>query len=275
MSASGKKRAASKGRPRTGNPGNMRRRLFPPAAGAVVPRRTAALDKQLRALIASKKREAADVGRSVSGSAATRISCLTSSTAENTAASGTGLLDMDGDSCLINYVRLKGNLYNGAVLDVDPATARDVQVRKIVVWFNKPLLVASAAGTLPPITEVLITDAIDSLYVTAAANGGRFTVLSDRKWNLGTNTYQSASSGGHARVSGHNSYSYDYIVKVGKMCKFAASSVAGGATAGGHYDSDVAAGRIDKGLLMMYTIMTAVSPSVYDENQNTRLNYTG
>lgn len=238
-------------------------------------KRAKTLDQQVKALIASKKREAADVTRTVVGMTVTQSSCLTSSTDITTAASGTGLLDFDGDECLINHVRLKGRLTVGAVLDLDPVGNVDFYVRKLVVWYNKPLLVASAAGTLPPITEVLVTDAIESPFVTSAANGGRFVVLSDKKWNMGTNTYQSVTAAGHARVSGRSQQFYDYVVKVAKRCKFAAPSVSGTA-AGGHYDSDIAPGRVDKGLLVVYTQVGTITggQSLSDTNV-TRLNYTG
>lgn len=228
--------------------------------------------RQLRALVASKKKDAADVTRDTA-SQTTTICCLTSSTASATAASGTGLLDLDGDECLINSVRFKGEYQNTATLDLDPAGDTDVIVRKLVVWFNKPLLVASAAGTLPPITEVLITDEINSLPVTAAANGGRFTILSDKRWNLGTNTYQAVTAVGHARVSGRSFQHFDYTVKVNKMCKFAASSVSG--TPAGHYDSDVIPGRIDKGLLVVYNMVIGGGVFTVADNTVTRLNYTG
>lgn len=232
------------------------------------------LETQVRALIASKKRDAADVDRTVADNATTYASCLTSSTNLTTAASGTGLLDMAGDECLINNVRIKGSLENQAFLDVDPTDQVDQIVRMMVVWFKKPLLVASAAGTLPPITEVLVTDTMDSLPVTDAANGGRFQVLSDRKWNLGTNTFAAVTAVGSARCTGKSRQPVDYTVKVNKMVKFAAPAQPGTA-AGGHYDSDVAAGRVDAGLLVMYVQTNTAGPSVSTKNIFTRLNYTG
>lgn len=232
------------------------------------------LDRQVRSLIASKKRDTADVTRNIPALTTTNISLLTSSTDFATAASGTGLLDMDGDECLINSVRIKGRLTNEANLDVDPTGDFDVTVRKLVVWFKKPLLVASAAGTLPPITEVLIADSINSLFVTDAANGGRFRVLSDKKWNLGTNTFQASTAVGHARNGGRTSIFYDYVVKVNKQCKFAAPSQSG-SNAGGHYDSDVSAGRLDAGLLVLYTQVQVGLTSTPVQLEATRLNYTG
>lgn len=233
--------------------------------------RSGAFARQLKALVASKKKDAADVTRTTSGATVTTLSVLTSSTAFATAASGTGLLDCDADEVLINNVRIKGVFSQPALLDVDPASITDSCVRKLLVWFNKPLLVASAAGTIPPITEVLVADTIESLPVTDAANGGRFKVLSDKKWWLGSNTYQAATAAGHARVSGKSAIYFDYKVKVNKMTRFAAPSVSG--TPGGHYDSDVIPGRVDKGLLVLYT-QYLIGGTVNDVAY-TRLNYTG
>jgi len=230
--------------------------------------------RQVKALVAGKKKDAADVARNTTTQTATTISCLTSSTNFATAASGTGLLDMDGDSALINSVRVRGTISNLATVDLDPTGNNDVNYRMILVWFNKPLLVASAAGTLPPITEVLVTDDAKSLVVTANANAGRFQILSDKTYNIGTNTF--ASTGGLAsRVQGNNNRTLDHTFKVGKTCHFAAPSVSG--TPAGHYDSDVAPGRIDKGLLVLYTLIDTKIIAAADINLtlNSRLNYTG
>lgn len=237
-------------------------------------KRAKTLDQQVKALIAGKKRDAADVDRTTAGQAATTLSCLTSTTDFAVATSGTGLLDCDADEVLINNVRIKGILSNPAVLDLDAVGSTAVWVRQLVVWFYKPLLIASAAGTLPPITEVLVTDVISSLFVTDAANGGRFRVLSDKKWCMGDNTFQAATAVGHARVTGRSVQFCDYVVKVGKKCRFAAPS-ASGSTAGGHYDSDVAAGRVDRGLLVLYTQVATSSPQFPTVSVDTRLNYTG
>lgn len=232
------------------------------------------LDQQVKALIAAKKREAADVTRATASQSATTLAVLTSTTDFATAASGTGLLDFDGDECLINHVRIKGILSNPAVLDLDAVGSTAVWVRMLVVWFYKPLLIASAAGTIPPITEVLITDAIASMPVTDAANGGRFRILADRKYCLGDNTYQAATAVGHARVTGRSVQFCDFTVKINKKTRFAAPA-ASGSTAGGHYDSDVAAGRVDRGLLVMYTQVASSSPQFPTVSLVTRLNYTG
>lgn len=240
-------------------------------------RKGRSLLRQVKALVASKKREAADVARTTAAQAATTIACLTSSTDFATAASGTGLLNMDGDECMINHVRIKGTIANTTIVDADPTGNTESIMRKLLVWFNKPLLVSSAAGTLPPITEVLIADTIQSLFVTQAANGGRFVVLSDKKWNLGSNTVQAATALGSSSVNGKTRHYYDYKVKVGRMCKFVGPSVSGVAVGdtGGHYDN-TPGGQVDKGLLVLYTqVALGVAGAVLNDTSSTRLNYTG
>lgn len=236
-------------------------------------RKGKSLVRQVKALIASKKKDAADVLRATVGTAAnaTTASCYTSSTDFATAASGTGLLDMDGDECLINSVRIRNRLEVDSVSTADPAGDSDILVRKLLVWYAKPLLVASAAGTLPPVTEVLVSDSIFSLKVTPAANGGRFQVLSDKTISLGMNIHSLTATQAYAVATGPNTKILDYTVKVNKMCKYAANGVSG--TPSGHYDSDVANGRIDRGLLVMYTLYHA--RQAFTDNSYTRLNYTG
>lgn len=237
-------------------------------------RKGKSLVRQVKALIASKKKDAADVARNTTTAApgVTTSACLTSSTAYSTAASGTGLLDMDGDECLINSVHIKGRLICQNATDADPVGGLDNLVRKILVWYNKPLLVASAAGTLPPITEVLITDDIASLRVTSNANGGRFTVLSDKTWTLGMNLGGVGATIAYAAVgAAATNKMVDYRVKINKTTKFAVPSVSG--TPAGHYDSDIGPGRIDRGLLVMYTLYS--NNQVLIDNTVTRLNYTG
>lgn len=242
---------------------------------AVTPRRRQTLNTQIRALIASKKKETADKVVTLTNMTATSISCPHSSTSVDTAASGTGLYDCDADEILVNHIRIKGTCSNTALLDVDPTGLSDVVLRKLVVWFNKPLVAPAAAGTLPAITEVLLTDVIGSMPVTDAANGGRFKILSDKLFYLGTNTFQAATAVGHARVNGKNQYFYDYTVEIGKRTKFAAPSNSG-TLLGGHYDSDVAGGRVDKGLIVIYTQQSGgASGGTLNDSMNTRINYTG
>lgn len=235
------------------------------------------LVRQVKALINSKKRDAADVSRALNATAAqaTTSYCLTTTglpLSPGVAASGTGLLDMDGDECLINSIHFRSQFSQPVAVDATQTGNVDSLVRKLLVWYNKPLLVASAAGTLPPVTEVLISDALASLKVTSNANGGRFQVLSDKLFRFGQNTIVADGATAAPHLIGPSSNQiHDYTVKVNKNVKFAVSSVSG--TPAGHYDSDVGPGRIDKGLLVMYTLYS--NTQAINETCATRLNYTG
>lgn len=235
------------------------------------PNGKSSLLRQVKALVAGKRKDAADVNRTSAAITATTSSCLTSSTDFAVAASASGILDFDGDSCLINNIKLRGTLMN-AGLEGAKTGIGSAYLRHLVVFFNKPLLVASAAGTLPPVTEVLVSDDIRSLYVTDTANAGRFTVLSDKTWDMGRNLFTAA--GGISSDEGNNSRMINYTINVNKRIHFAANAVSG--TPAGHYDSDVASGRVDKGLIVLYTISTQGGQAgTLQSNYNCRLNYTG
>lgn len=234
--------------------------------------------RQLKALVAGKKKDAADVSRGIIPAGVNTFSstCLTVTSgwaAPGVAASGTGLLDMDGDSCLINSVKFRGSMHNTCQLLAAASASEAARLRVLTVWFNKPLLVPSAAGTLPPVTEVLITDDINSEVVTNSANAGRFTILKDKIYNLGVNTIGAAAASVSPRVNGTTYIPINETLRIGKTCHFAVPSVSG--TPAGHYDSDVGPGRIDKGLLVMYIATDADSGVSSTYQMNTRLNYTG
>lgn len=244
------------------------------AAAKYIPKpKPGAFARQLRALVSGKKKDATDVTRNTAGQAATTISCLTSSTAFATAASGTGLLDMDGDSALINSVHISQRLQNTTAEDLDPTGSTDLMVRTMIVWFKKPLLVASAAGTLPPVTEVLVADDLFSLVVPSTQNAGRFIVIYDKVDNLGQNSVAAAATGAYPRIGGtRNLVRRDFFVPVGKNCHFKSPGVSG--TPSGHYDSDVSPGQVDTGLLVLYTLVYSGNGTCGVQNI-TRVNYTG
>lgn len=242
-----------------------------PAKGGMS--RPGAFVRQLKALVAGKRKDAADVRRDTGAQTTTTVACLTSTTAFATAASGTGLLDMDGDEALINTVTINQDIANYAQLQLDPSADSDTLLRTIIVWFYKPLLVASAAGTLPPVTEVLVTDAVSSLVVPDTQNSGRFTVLYDKVENYGANTFTVAATGAYPRINGVNERCKTFTVKVNKSSHFRVAGVSGAPS--GHYDSDVTAGQIDKGLLVMYTLVEIDYAKAIQVNCVTRLNYTG
>jgi len=235
------------------------------------------LERQVKALIAGKKRDAADVTRvfSQSGVNTSKSTCLTSTTdfgAPGTAASGTGILDFDGDSALINHIDIRGTVENTSQLLAAAAGSVPSRVRALLVWFYKPLQIPTAAGTLPPMTEVLVTDHIDSMQVTDAKNAGRFTVLFDRTYNLGVNTLGTAAASLDPRVNGTNIYTLDERIKIDKKISFKGNCASG--TPAGHYDDDVSPGQIDRGLCVLYCLSDADSGVVQSMNLFTRLNYT-
>lgn len=238
------------------------------------------LAKQVRALVKSKKRDATDIDRSYTFTLAAEYtdSILTSSTANGSAASGSGLLDCDADEVMINSVRFKGEFSNANVLDNGPTGNMDTRVRRLVVWYHKPLQVADSAGDCPPITEVLMSGTIDSLPISGPRNGGRFTILSDRTWTIGMNTHY-YTAGPPVIIdqvqNGRNRVAYDYTVPVKRMCKFVEPASSGTTGKGGHFDSDLAAGQVSAGLLVQYTFSSQVTPQNLAMVMHTRLNYTG
>jgi len=246
------------------------------------------LATQVRRLIAGKKKDAADVARLSTNITSTTAMCLTSSTASSTAASATGLIVCDVDKAHINSVLIRGNMQLYPIANTLAqylATPKpSARARLMVVWFYKPALPPSAAGTLPPITEVLVSDSLDSMIVQDTANAGRFSILSDRMFDLGSNQYvvDTTATQSYAinRSSDRNQLSINYMVKVGKDCSFKAPAVS--SNPGGHYDSDAGQtnGLITKGLLVAYILtdgcanVAGTDAGLGDFNITTRLNYT-
>jgi len=236
-----------------------------------------AMVKQVKGLLAAKTRDAVDVNLGITAyqSVVTAGLC-TSSTTLASAVYGSGILQTDADEVLINSLRVRGMFLLPATLLLDASGHYSGKVRRLVVWFNKPLAIAVAGGvTLPPLTEVLTDLSLDALPLNEATNAGRFTILSDRLWDIGTNTFQSAIAAGSARVNGRLGIVYDYTVKVGRKCSFKAPSTPG-VGAGGHYDQANATGQLGTGLLMMYTLYdSGGAPSTITDTYTRRLNYTG
>lgn len=244
--------------------------------GSVRSRNASSFRQQLKALVASKKRDAPDVTRNSNPLTTTVLSCLTSSTDFATAASATGILDMVGDSAMINDVHIISNLTNTCLEDVTPVGLADIMYRLIAVWFYKPLLVGSAAGTIPPITEVLVTDSVFSDIVQDTANAGRFKILYDKTYNMGTNTVAVAATGAYPRINGTINRKLDITIPIKKQIHFATSVNPISGVNGGHYDSDVTAGRVDRGLLILYQIPYAAGTGgTLISNMTTRVNFTG
>jgi len=238
------------------------------------------LATQVRRLIQGKKKDAADVTRYTANTFVTTIFGATSSTAAATALDNTGLIAADSDSATINHLDCRG------MFTLDPiaatvansiATKGEAEVRLIWVWYYKPSTQSSAAGTLPPITDCLVSDDINSMYIQDAANAGRFQVLSDRRWNVGRALQISDSSLGQSGRGPINA-AFNYRVKVNKVQTY--KSVANSTNKGGHYDSDTANGLVTKGLLVGYLVgskglgVAGTDAGILRATLTTRLNYT-
>jgi len=228
---------------------------------------------QLRGLLATQRRYAFDVSRPISGINSNLSFCLTSSDISGTAVQTSGLLVTPGiDEVLINNVRVKGYielpLYSApTIIGVRPTI-----IRQILVWFNKPLLVASSAGTLPDITEVLNNSTAAALPIQDPNNGGRFVILSDRRFDLGQNCVLSVPPYTYLGL-GKPKHAFDYTITVNKRIKYVQPPTA--AYPGGHYDSDIASGRVSTGLLVLYQLCSVSDAACYYNTQiYTRLNYT-
>jgi len=242
------------------------------------------LATQVRRLIAGKKKDAADVTRVGSGSDNSNTilySAITSSNGTTTAASGTGLIATDADRAQINHVKIRGKL---ELAPIACTTAQAITAvtsarnRILIVWFYKPLLDASAAAFVPPVTEVLVSSSVDSMYVPDTQNQGRFQVLSDRIFDLGRNLLISDASLGSSSDP-KNAITLNYDVKVNKSCSFK-SNADPVTNLGGHYDSDVSAGQVSKGLLVFYLLkdggggVAGTDAGSHRADIISRLNYT-
>jgi len=249
-------------------------RRFPRAYSKPVVRRgrIPTLASKVRALIAGKTKDTEDVTRS-GAHTATTVSCLTSSTDFATAPSATAIIKCDADEALINHVDVQ-QLYSLACLeDATPVGLKNALMRTIVVWFHKPLAVPNASGTLPAVTEVLVTDALTSMPWSDTQNAGRFTILYDKTQSVGSNTVGLDGAASNARLQGDTTILNTFRVKVNKRQIYFNS--ASGSNEGGHYDSDEPQGLVRAGLLCMYTLgLNQTTSGTMTVTCTTRLSYT-
>jgi len=248
----------------------------------------ASLATQVRRLIAGKKKDAADVNRfTASGiSTSTRVIGLTSTTNVATAASTTGLIQTDSDKAHINSVTIRGNyILKGLACTAAQAASAvpSARVRHLLVWFYKPATQASAPGTLPLVSEVLVSDAIDSLVVPDTQNQGKFAILSDRVYDLGRNliTVDAAGTPAYSMANqwGPNQLVINQTYKINREMSFAAPCTQ--TNPGGHYDSDSKPGLVSRGLLILYVLAAGGDGAAGTDAgvltsgiMNSRLNYT-
>jgi len=226
--------------------------------------------KRVRAVIKAHTKDTALVTRNLDAvSSSVVASCLTSGQNFLSAPEASGLLQVSSDSCTINRIQFKGRL----LLPPLPTTLDQVfptYVRKLLVWFHKPLLAADDNATLPPITEVLRQNSIDSLFISDSANGGRFEVLYDHLWDLGIN---SSNTNTTTNLLGKPIQYYDVDIPCDLQLSFVAPPTA--SIPGGHYDSTESAGRVSTGLLVLYTQVVTTTAATVDDHMTSIINYTG
>lgn len=179
----------------------------------------------------------------------------------------TGILVSENDSVLVNWVRVIGHIKNkGVVGHTAPLAARI-----LIVSFQRPALAPGSTGTLPPVTEVLTTANYDSLPLLPNDKAGRFSIISDKKFQLG---FVETSNGvTHGPLIKH----IDERIRINKKVEFGSPADTSVGNAG-HFDGDSPKGSVTSGLLMMYIMLEGGSGSTLggaDVSFNTRLCYTG
>lgn len=237
------------------------------------------LVKQVKALIHGKQKDSVATTRTAINITTPVVSCLTSAVDFATAPQANGVISSDGDSALINSVRIKGYLMNQCVGQGSPTGVCDRVVRLIVVWFNKPDIDASAGGTLPTMTEITsaaINNAASIIDMPKdhSSTAGHFKILSDKTWNMGVSCFSNSAGLAYTQTNGVTRRLIDYTVKVGLKQVYKAP----GATApmSGHFSSSLPQGQISKGLLVLYQCANAevASSGTITTDLQTRVNYT-
>jgi len=188
------------------------------------------------------------------------------------AASTEGLIATDQDSVLIKHIELKG-FFDVAPLATTSAglpTTDPYVVRELVVWYYKPKDVADTGGNGPAVTEVLEAATLHSMVVSDGANAGRFKVLSDKIVNLGSNVYIAASN--TMKETGKQRVDFERKIIVNKVQRYKVPATQ--TNKGGHYDSDVDAGQITRGMPVLYYVL-AGNAGTLTSSISFRLTYVG
>jgi len=176
--------------------------------------------------------------------------CLTAmGSAAGTATSGNGVVVTDEDSALIDAYHYKGTyIGNWACQLADGSSGEGVgfTIRHLYVWWNRSIELASSAGTLPSLANVLqeISAGVygpNCHFLAKNVTDKRFTVLADY-----THYFDS--------IRGPVVKHFDEYVKINKIQKYIAPATE--ALAGGHFDSDQLAGQVSTGLPVLYIICT-------------------
>jgi len=195
------------------------------------------------------------IGRTINFTAdsATVPQCLSSSTPNHLAPLGTGLFKTISNQVMINTIEVSGYVLQqpwvttGSIAGYFPPA-----VRKILVWFHAPMMTPVGGvgqGALPPLTEVLENQGYDAMYRTD--NTDRWTVLWDKIFELGWCVERETLNDHEQIVTGVNKHYYNINLNIEQMVTYADRSTRG--SPGGHWSGDSALGRVNTGLIVMYT----------------------
>jgi len=226
-----------------------RRALFPAAKTAKAKK----MKSRLTAMLQGQTKESAltavvpDAALATGG---TISRCLTGmGPTAGVSASASGQVVTDEDSALIDAFHYKGTyIANWTQPDgtVPGPAGIGWTIRHLYVWWNRPIEVASAAGTLPSLGNVLqeISPGVygpNCHFLAKNVTDKRFTILAD---------YTHYFDNVRGPVVKH----FDDYVKINKIQKYMQPATE--ALPGGHYDSDQLAGQVSTGLPVLYIVVT-------------------
>jgi len=216
--------------------------------------------KVVRGLIEGETKQTLHVTRTGMSSAG-EFACIVSSddTSWSPVATSTdGMIVTDSERARFKFLEIKGYFDVAPLATTSAAGGLPLNdpyvVRELLVWYYKPKHQPDAGGNGPSTiaSEVLISSAVESMTVSDADNSGRFKVLSDRVMNLGSNVYIAASN--TMKETSKQRFDFTRKIMIDKSQHYKAAPT--DTNKGGHYDSDVDAGQVTRGLCVLYYIVT-------------------
>jgi len=197
------------------------------------------------------------------------VTIVTSDTRSNPTAlrvdgvsSSTGLLQTSQDSVTIKWLELRGTYQTTAV--AMSGTVVPIAIRRIVVWWYKYAL---DTGNLPGSDKLMTVsggNSIESMIKNPDENAGSFKILSDKTFDLGTNTT--------VAVNGKTRINVAEKVMVGKNMHFYENTTVATPLAGVAGSSGI--GVVSHGLLCVYHIYEGDAGTL-SVDMNARVVYVG
>lgn len=202
----------------------------------------------------------------------TRSYCVTIDGVAGQAAYNQSIVASSADCANIKSIEVDGYMDIAPLAKVAGSSLEacvPVTVRELLVWYYKPIQQPVNNGvTLPPVTEVLLTDTVGSMYVDPAANAGRFKVLSDKRFKLGSNVYVanlSLKETSIARVY------VPHKIMIDKVQHYKAPPT--DTEKGGHYSSNFDEGLVSRGLCVLYYVSEG-NAGTFTASMTMRLQYS-